>query len=301
MVGLGAGRVDVQKAFLPQLQAVVHVVVGNGELFLVQTAKCTVERGFRHQAGTGHGHVILRRDQAVHIADGRAGVTLVAVARAAVDAHEYARVLDRVVRVVELRAHRAHIGPLAVAQQLAQKVRRQNLDIIVQQQQVLALGKRRAKVVDSREIERSFPLKRHDPAGREPVMQRFIVGEGSRVGRVILDDDGLKIVIPGVFVQTCKAAVQVVGVVLVGNQHADFRVAGQLVLDLERAGCIGHSHGVPRQAETFELRVDGPLPRRDGVGLGLHASGGGTRVAAPDIEHLFDMLDAMRFFGQAQN
>ena len=109
-------------------------------------------------------------------------------------------------------------------------------------------------------------------------MQRFIVGECRRVSGVVLDDDGLKIVIPGVFVQTCQAAVQVVGVVLVGNQHADFRVAGQLVLDLERAGCIRHRHGVPRQAETFELRVDGPLPRRDGVGLGLHACGGGTCV-----------------------
>ena len=132
-------------------------------------------------------------------------------------------------------------------------------------------------------------------------MQRFIVGEGRRVGRVVLDDDDLKIVIPGVFVQACQAAVQIIGVVLVRDQHADLRVARQLIPDLERPGRIGHSHGVPRQTEAFELRIDGALPRRDGVGLGLHACGGGTRVAAPDIEHLFDMLDAMRFFGQAKN
>ena len=78
-------------------------------------------------------------------------------------------------------------------------------------------------------------------------------------------------------------------------------MAGQLVPDLERAGRIGHRHGVPRQAEAFELCIDGTLPRRDGVGLGLHACGGGTRMAAPDIENLLDMLDAMRFFCQPQD
>ena len=132
-------------------------------------------------------------------------------------------------------------------------------------------------------------------------MQRFIVGEGSRVGRVILDDDDLKIVISGVFVQACQAAVQIISVVLVRDQHTDLRVARQLIPDLERPGRIGHRHGVPRQTEALQLGIDGALTRCDGVGLGLHAGGGGTRVAAPDIEHLFDMLDAMRFFCQPQD
>ena len=136
---------------------------------------------------------------------------------------------------------------------------------------MLALGKGSAKIVDGREVERARPRKGHDPAGREPVMQRFIVGECRRVGRVVLDDDDLKIVIPGVFVQACQAAVQIIGVVLVRDQHADLRAARQLIPDLERPGRIGHSHGVPRQAEALQLGIDGPLPRCDGVGLGLYA------------------------------
>ena len=61
--------------------------------------------------------------------------------------------LDRVVGVVELRAHRAYVGPLAVAEQFPQKVVGQHLNVVVEQQQVLALGKRRAEVVDGREVE----------------------------------------------------------------------------------------------------------------------------------------------------
>ena len=117
MVSLGAGGIDVQQAALPQLQTVVHIIVGDGKLFLVQAAVGTVQRGFRHQAGAGNGHVVLGGDQAVHVAHGGAGIALVAVARAAVDAHQHTGVLDGVVRVVELCAHRAHIGPLAVTEQ----------------------------------------------------------------------------------------------------------------------------------------------------------------------------------------
>ena len=79
-----------------------------------------------------------------------------AVARAAVDAHQHARVLDRVVGVVELGAHRAYVGPLAVAEQFAQEIGRQHLNVVVEQQQVLALGERRAEVVDGREVERAL-------------------------------------------------------------------------------------------------------------------------------------------------
>lgn len=41
--------------------------------------------------------------------------------------------------------------------------------------------------------------------------------------------------------------------------------------------------------------------RRDGVGLALHARGGGAGRGTPDVEHLLDMLDALCFFCQAQD
>ena len=120
-----------------------------------------------------------------------------AVARAAVDAHQHARVLDRVVGVVELGAHRAYVGPLAVAEQLAQEVGRQHLNVVVEQQQVLALGEGRAEVVDGREVERALVV--DDAAVGKAAGQCFVIGKRCRVGGVVLDDDDLKIVVARVF------------------------------------------------------------------------------------------------------
>ena len=164
---------------------------------------------------------------------------------------------------------------------------------------MLTLGERRAEVVDGREVERALVV--DDAAVGKAAGQRFVIGKRCRVGGVVLDDDDLKIVVARVFVQARQAAVQVVNVVFTGDQHADFRVAGQLVPHLKCAGRIGHGHGVARQTETLELCVDGALPRRDGVGLGLHARGGGAGRGTPDVEHLLDMLDALCFFCQAQD
>ena len=175
----------------------------------------------------------------------------------------------------------------------------EHLNIVVQQQQMLAVSKLRAKIVDGREVERSL-IPHHLAAGK-PAGDGLVVGLGSGVGGVILDDDDLKVIVPGVLVQAGQAAVQVVGVVLVGDQHADKRAACQLIPHLERPRRVGHCHGAAGQAEALQLGVDSPLPRRDGVGLGLHACGGGPCVAAPDIQHLFDMLDALCLLSQAQD
>ena len=222
-----------------------------------------------------------------------------AVARAAVDAHEHTGMLDGVVGVVELGAHSAHVGALAVAEQFPQEILRENLDVVVEEQQMFALGKPGTEVVDGREVEGS--LIPHHPAAVKPSGQRLVVGLGGRIGGVILDDEDLEIVVPGVLVEACQAAVQVVGVVLVGDQHADQRVAGQLVPHLEGAGGIGHRHGPAGQAQPLQLGIDGPLPRRDGVGFCLHARRRGPRVAPPDVEHLLDVLDLAGLFGEPQD
>lgn len=129
-----------------------------------------------------------------------------AVARAAVDAHQHARVLDRVVGVVELRAHRTHVGALAVAEQFPQKVVGQHLNVVVEQQQVLALGERRAEVVDGREVECALVV--DDAAVGKAAGQCLVIGKRCRVGGVVLDDDDLKIVVARVFVQARQAAVE---------------------------------------------------------------------------------------------
>ena len=117
----------------------------------------------------------------------------------------------------------------------------EHLNIVIQQQQMLAVGKLRAKIVDGREVERA--LVPHHPAAGKPAGDGLVVGLGGGVGGVILDDDDLKVIVPGVLVQAGQAAVQVVGVVLVGDQHTDKRAACQLIPHLERPRRVGHCHG----------------------------------------------------------
>ena len=301
MVGFGAGGVHIQQALLPQFQAVIHIVIGHGELGFVQAARRAVQLRFGHQAGTRHGHIVLRGDKAVQIAHSLARVALVAVACTAVDAHNHARMLDGIIRVIELCAHSTHIRPLGIAQQLPQKIMAEYLDIVVQQQQMLALGKARTKVVDGRKVKR--PHIGHHPAVGVTLRHGFVVGECFLLFRVIFNDQDFKVIIACVGIQAFQAAVQIVNMVFVGDHHADQRVAGQLVPHLERTGRILHLHGFAGQVQPLELGIDRAHTGRQSIGLRLHARCGGTRMAAPDIEHLFDMGNFIPrgLFGQAQH
>ena len=200
VVCLGAGGEHVEQALLPELEAVVDIVVGDGEVFFVEAARRAVEFRFGHEAGAGDGHVILRGDKAVEVAYRRARVALVAVPGRAVDAHDDPGVLDRIVRVIELGSDGADVRALAVGEQLAQEAGREDLDVVVEQQQVLAVCLARAEVVDGREVER--PAVAQHAAARIARGKGRVKGFGVRVGRVVFEDQHLKIVISGVFIQT---------------------------------------------------------------------------------------------------
>ena len=163
---------------------------------------------------------------------------------------------------------------------------------------MLSLRLRRAEVVDGRKIKRTF-VPQH-PAARVGCGQRRVIAFCRRVGRVVLEHEHLKIVVPGIFVKARKAALEVVNMVFVRDQHADERVGRQLVPDLESPRRALHRPGLARQPDPGEVRVDRPLAGRDRVGLGLHAGGRRTGVAAPDIEHFLDVLDPFRLLGQPQ-
>ena len=222
-----------------------------------------------------------------------------AVSRAAVDAHNDARVLDFVVGVNQLGTHGTHIGALAVAEQLPQEVLRGYLDIVIQQQQVFAVGKLCAKVVDGREIEPA--LIAHHAAVGKPLRNLRVVALCFGVCGVILDDQHFKIVVARIFIQARQAAVQIVRVVLVGDHHGDPRMSRQLVVQLKCARCAGNGAGFTLQPDALQVGVDGALPRCDGVGLGIHRLGGGAGSGAPDVQTLFDVIDFCCLFGQAQN
>ena len=140
-----------------------------------------------------------------------------AVARAAVDAHQHARVLDRVVGIVEHCPAEADVGLAALAHHLGEPVAVDDLDVIVEQQQVLARRVPAAKIVDAAEVEAA--LVSHDPRAVIPLRQIFVVGRCGRVGGIVLNDDDLEILVGRFGVDAVQAFFQIVGVVLVGNQN----------------------------------------------------------------------------------
>ena len=79
------------------------------------------------------------------------------------------------------------------------------LDIVVQQQQMLALGKVRTKVVDGRKVKR--PHIGHHPAVGVTLRHGFVVGECFLLFRVIFNDQDFKVIIACVGIQAFQAAV----------------------------------------------------------------------------------------------
>ena len=89
--------------------------------------------------------------------------------------------------------------------------------------------------------------------------------------------------------------------VLVGDHDADEGGAGELIADPIGAGAARNARRLARKAHPFQVVVDGPLARRQRVGLGIHGGGGGGGMAAPDIERIGDVHDLFGFFGEPQN
>ena len=216
VVELGVGRPDNAPARVARTQAEVHIVVGNREL-LIQAVQLVVNGGAHQQAGRCHGGKILHRGQPEHIPAAAALVVLVAVPGVAAQPRDDAGVLDRVVGIVEHCPAEADAGLTALAHHLGEPVAVDDLDVIVEQQQVLARRVPAAKIVDAAEVEAA--LVSHDPRAVIPLRQLFVVGRCGRVGGIVLNDDDLEILVGRFGVDAVQAFFQIVGVVLVGNQN----------------------------------------------------------------------------------
>ena len=143
------------------------------------------------------------------------------------------------------------------------------------------------KIVDGREVE---PAVVGDDAGVfVPFGQLFVVGEGCRVGGVILDNQHLKVFVGGFGVQAVQAFFQVVDVVLVGDQdrHQRLRLV-DLPAYMAGAGEFARFHRAAASGcrQMIRHRL---LRRRHHIGLGVRAAAGGRRVYPPVIQHLRDV------------
>ena len=79
----------------------------------------------------------------------------------------------------------------------------EHLDIIVQQQQMLALGKARTKIVDGRKVKR--PHISHHPAVGVALRHGFVVFECFLLFRVIFDNQNFKVIIARIGIQAFQA------------------------------------------------------------------------------------------------
>ena len=231
-------------------------------------------------------------------------MVLVAVARVAAQPGDDARVLDRVVRVVEHRAADADTGLAALAHHLGEPVAVDDLDVVVQQQQILARSVLAAKIVDAAEIEPA--LVGHDPGAVVAVGQLFVVGRRGGVGGVVLNDDDLKILIGRLGVDAVQAFFQIVGVIFVGdqNRHEGLRLR-DVPDDVAGAGKAPGLHPAlpPGGGQVVRHSALGGLLD---IRLGRCAAAGGCRVYTPVVEHLRDVqrlgcgVSTLHFIDEAQ-
>mgnify|MGYP000517853750 CR=1 FL=1 len=113
-----------------------------------------IDGGLYQQTGTSHAGEVLHGRGAEQIAAAALLLILVAVARVAAQTRHDPCVLDGLIRVPEHgTADRRAAGVGALPEQLREPVAVYHFHIVVEQQQVVALCRFPAKVVDGREVE----------------------------------------------------------------------------------------------------------------------------------------------------
>ena len=175
-------------------QAEVQVVVDDLVGFL-KTAERLKDTAPHQHAGAGHGDDIALRQRQAEIARLVGRGKAERVARDAPRGKEHARVLHLAAGIQQLRPHHRHLRPLRVLEQCVQPVRLGHLDIVVQEQQVLAGRGLHAAVVEMRPVERV--RHRHDLVGvlLQPDLPRDLTV------RNVVDADDLEVAIGGTLAQ----------------------------------------------------------------------------------------------------
>ena len=209
-----------------------------------------------------------------------------AVARIAAQPHNHARVLDGIVRIIQLRAHDAHARLRAQGQHLAQPCAVDDFHVIVEQQQIFAPGGLTAEIVDGTEIETA--LVRHDAAVGMLLLQLPIIVKGGGLHGIVLDDKDLIVGIRRFGEDGRQRLAQIVRVVLVRDEDGDKRISLDGILHLVGAWKQAVRHRA-LCARARQMPRNGAFGRRSHIGLRPCAAGGGALVHTPVIQHLGNM------------
>ena len=225
-----------------------------------------------------------------------------------------ARVLNGFVRKIELSADTGHIRPLRIHQQLLDPVHGNDLRVIVEKQDILAVRGGGTGVVYLRIVESLTGLLRRSALRRILILhdkdtipvrtarQFRIVFCRGLLRAAVLDDDDLIILIRRLVQNRGDAALQVLRVIAVRDNNGHQRVALYLIGDLEDR-LKGTRTG---DAEIFEPMAAQMIRHRaarrlNGIALRADIARGRSGVLPPVVQQLRNMDDMLCLVREAQD
>ena len=198
--------------------------------------------------------------------------------------------LDRVVGVEQPDSDDAHVLASTEAEHNLDPIRSNDLGVVVEKKQEVALCLLRPEVHELREVELVRPALDADYV-RVALHERVVVLEGLRFGAVVLDDHDLVVVVGRLVENGLDAGVQNLDVVHGGDDDRDERVVLWDVIDDtigERSSGLGDRR---MNAETVEVLPNGANPRVRGVRLAARVCCRGGCTHTPMVERSSDVVD----------
>ena len=285
---------------MAQLQTEIHIVEGHAE-GLVQTAYLVVLFPAYQEAGPGHGSHILGVAKPPHIAQMHFIILVMRMPGRPVSTqtNDNARVLNRIVRVIELCSYRGHVRPLGVHQKLLHPLPCDDLHVVIQQKHIFSIRKGDAKIIDAGIVEVSLIL--HNPNLRI-MLQRLVIIKNLFRLAVILHDDNFVILIGGFIDDRFHAAGQIFHMILIRDHNRDQRTLQKRVTDPEygrKSSCAFYLrvHAI----DVHNVIVDGPLGRVHRIGFRIDVLSYRRLMRSPVIESLRHMIHVFRLRSQAKD
>ena len=190
MIELSERIIDDEIARAPYLHTEIDVIERDREL-LSESADLIVDALLHHKACSSDRREILLADDPVLVACLSAILVYERVTGNSAPSDNNTGVLDRIVLIIESCADSSDIISAAETEHLADDIVADELSVIIEQEEVLAFGLFGSEIVDRGEIESAFIVDDFHAviSGSEvPVIEECLL-----LGRIILDDDDLKV------------------------------------------------------------------------------------------------------------
>ena len=291
-------RIYYKFSELSHLHAVINIIESHRELFR-KSAHSVKDGALAHHAGRCDRAVILSTHRAVEIAVLGFMKSDKRMTGDTAETDDNTGMLDRVILVEQSRSDDTHVLSLGKAKHLFNEIFRDQLNIVVHKQKVLALCVLYAEIVDRRVVE--LPLPADNMYIRELLLDLLVVIPGRLFRTVVLHDDELQILIGSLRQHRADAVVEVHSVVLVRDNYGHKRI----ILDLKRRVIDAVIHALfylfCLNSHSLVVVHDGTGTGCEGIKLALRVACRGIRVAAPVIEHLRDMADLLCVLRTAEN